>query len=361
MVKGVRIRKRVNAELIVDGAITADKLAANSVVAGKISAGAISADEIAAGAITASKLAITDGANIAPDPTLTDDSAWGLGSGASFEPVSSGSGWRTLRVARVTGASGSFVIATGRWFKVNGGESLWLSWQGELLAGSGDVYVQITWSIDASSTLTTATVGLANTLNTIQTISGVLTVPVAARFARVQLIKRNNGSTDGRVGGVILRRAANGELIVDGAVTADKIAANAVTAVKIAADSVIANKIAANAVTVDKIAAGAVTAAKLSTTELITLSAQIKDGIITTAKIGNAQITDAKIATLDAGKITTGLLTAARINLDGLTLENSGGQLQIKNDGISTVKSLKFRPMATNNKLMPAISHGFCN
>jgi hypothetical protein len=41
---------------------------------------------------------------------------------------------------------------------------------------------------------------------------------------------------------------------------------------------------------------------------------------------------------LDAGKITTGLLTAARINLDGLTLENSGGQLQIKNDGISTVK-----------------------
>jgi hypothetical protein len=47
----------VTGNMIVDGAISATKLAAGSVVAGKIQAGAIGAQEIAAGAITATKIA----------------------------------------------------------------------------------------------------------------------------------------------------------------------------------------------------------------------------------------------------------------------------------------------------------------
>ena len=46
--------------------------------------------------------------------------------------------------------------------------------------------------------------------------------------------------------------------------------------------------------------------------------ALIANGTITNAKIGNAAIDDAKIASLDAGKITTGYLDAARVNVGTL-------------------------------------------
>ncbi|TGV09715.1 hypothetical protein E4695_04190 [Alcaligenaceae bacterium 429] len=51
------IRRAASAELIVDGAITANKLAANSVVAGKLAANSVAAANIIAGAITADALA----------------------------------------------------------------------------------------------------------------------------------------------------------------------------------------------------------------------------------------------------------------------------------------------------------------
>ena len=58
-------------------------------------------------------------------------------------------------------------------------------------------------------------------------------------------------------------------------------------------------------------------------------SALIQDAAITNAKIQNAAITDAKISSLSATKITTGTLNASRINLDGLTLTNNNGILQV--------------------------------
>jgi hypothetical protein len=55
-----------------------------------------------------------------------------------------------------------------------------------------------------------------------------------------------------------------------------------------------------------------------------------------TAYIRDGTLTNAKIANLDAGKVTTGTLSAQRINLDGITLENNGGQLRIKSNGVDT-------------------------
>ena len=89
-------------------------------------------------------------------------------------------------------------------------------------------------------------------------------------------------------------------------------------------------------------------------------TAKIGDAQITTAKIGDAQITNAKIA----GSIQSdnyipnvsgwivdksgfaqfpsayilGTISAAKLNLDGLTLENNGGQLQIKSAGVNTAQ-----------------------
>jgi hypothetical protein len=54
------VQVAADASLIVDGAVTADKLAANSVVAGKVAAGAISTDQLAANAVRAGKLAVDE-------------------------------------------------------------------------------------------------------------------------------------------------------------------------------------------------------------------------------------------------------------------------------------------------------------
>ena len=56
----------------------------------------------------------------------------------------------------------------------------------------------------------------------------------------------------------------------------------------------------------------------------------IEDAAIVNAKIADATIENAKIANLDASKITTGQLSANRINVDGATITASGsGALQV--------------------------------
>jgi len=60
-----------------------------------------------------------------------------------------------------------------------------------------------------------------------------------------------------------------------------------------------------------------------------TIALFLDAAVITAAQIQDAAITNAKIASLDAAKITTGLLQASRINLDGITLQNVGGLLQV--------------------------------
>lgn len=73
-------------------------------------------------------------------------------------------------------------------------------------------------------------------------------------------------------------------------------------------------------------------------------SATIMNGAITNAKIKDATIESAKIASLDAGKITTGFLDAARVQIDGVTLDTyydssiGRNRLQIKDLGVTTAK-----------------------
>lgn len=56
-VSEVRVNRMAGAELIVDGAVTAAKVAANAITAGKVAANAITADKISSGAVTAIKVA----------------------------------------------------------------------------------------------------------------------------------------------------------------------------------------------------------------------------------------------------------------------------------------------------------------
>jgi hypothetical protein len=94
-------------ELIVDGAVTANAIAAGAVTAGKIAANAVTANEIAAnaittakiqagavttaelaaGAVTASKMVITDPSTLVPDADYSDALMWAGGQGGTINIV----------------------------------------------------------------------------------------------------------------------------------------------------------------------------------------------------------------------------------------------------------------------------------
>lgn len=66
-------------------------------------------------------------------------------------------------------------------------------------------------------------------------------------------------------------------------------------------------------------------------------TAAIQNGAIVNAMIGNATITDAKIASLDAAKITTGQLVAARIDSRGLTIKDASGNVILDASGAGSL------------------------
>lgn len=107
---------------------------------------------------------------------------------------------------------------------------------------------------------------------------------------------------------ITLLPMADGELIVDGAVTAAKIAAGAVTAEKVVAGAINTDKIAANAITSAKVAAGAITAEKIKVNNLSALSANL--GTVTAGTIKGTTITGNTISggTISGAEIHGGVI-----------------------------------------------------
>lgn len=107
----------------------------------------------------------------------------------------------------------------------------------------------------------------------------------------------------------------------DGSVVASKIADAAVVGAKLANLAVEAAKLANSAVTAEKIAnlavgTAAIQDAAINSAKIASLavgSAAIQNAAITNAKIADLAVDNAKIASLDAAKITTGFLSADRI------------------------------------------------
>lgn len=211
-----------NATLIADGAITTAKLTAN----------AVTADKIAANTITASRLLIADLSNAAPDADMSDSNSWSAPTAWETPPSAS---WRGSRVARLDGAASAYTVLSGKVFPVDAGAVLYFSYQGQVLAGAGAFggQIQLSAATDMSTPSYITIPGQLSTSATLVTLTGTLTVPAGMKYARVQLYKNNDAATSVRVGGVIVRRAANAELIVDGAVSAAKIAAGAITTDKL--------------------------------------------------------------------------------------------------------------------------------
>ena len=192
--------------------------------------GTLTANKVAARAITASKLSISDTSMPLPDSDLTDNASW---SGASvWETPPSGGAWRGSRTAQLNAAAGVYATLTSLVFPVEPGHEYHYSWQGQVLAGAGRVAAQLVLS--ASSNMSSPTylgLGAGITSTSLTELVGIVTIPAGYKYARFQFFKNNDNATSVRVGGPIFRRAVAGELIVDGAITATKISVNNLSAI----------------------------------------------------------------------------------------------------------------------------------
>lgn len=300
-------------------AVTANELAANAVTAGKISAGAVTAAQISAGAITASKLAVADLTNMLPDAEMNDDAAWAVSGGTLAWEAPPSTAWRGARVARIDGSAGSYAILFSRNFPVEAGGTMLLAAQGQVLAGAGTFGAQVRMSAlpDMSSASYAGVVPSSSA--TLANLSLPFTVPAGMKYGRIEIFKNNDPATSVRIGGLILRRTASAELIVDGAVIASKVAAGAITTAKIAAGAVTAGEIAADAVTAVKILAGSITTAKIAAGAVT--ANEIAAATITGGKIAAGTITASNIAadTITAGQIAAGAVSASEIAAGAIT------------------------------------------
>ena len=271
----------ITADKIAANAVTADSIAANAVTTAKIAAGAVTAAEIAANAIVASKLAVADFTNLVPDSNMEDPAAWEVYTGWVFEPLSS-AGFISSGALSYTAGTGTGTART-RMFSVEEGSQYFVSFQ----ATGPRNYCRV-YFYDAAK----VSLGYASLSATSLAPSITATALPGAKFANVLIGPLSTASA--KIGGFVARKLMGGELIVDGAITATKIAAKSITAAQLAAGAVTANELAANAVTAGKIAANAITADNLQANSVTT--AKIATGAVSANEIAAGAITAAKLA-----------------------------------------------------------------
>lgn len=280
----VRCQRAADASLIVDGAVTADKVAAN----------AITAVKIAAGQITAAKLAITDTTNLVPDPDFLTlgqypgTTGWVCDQGLTIVFTANWPWDAMPAYSNVIGygvAQSGYIVFRSPIFPVLPGRDYWAS---IMIGGNAPTNAPYVFQVDFytnadASTYVASTTIASNTFQYRGILSGNFVAPAGAKFARLVPHKQSGGANMLYVGSPIVKLRANGELIVDGAITTAKLFAGAVTADKIAANAVTADKILAGSITTVKLAAGAVTANELAANSVT--AAKIVAGTITADKL----------------------------------------------------------------------------
>ncbi|MEJ6668373.1 MAG: hypothetical protein QNL48_12255 [Alcaligenes aquatilis] len=248
----------ITGDKIVTGAITADKVAANAVTTAKIAAGAVTADQIAANSITAEKLVVSSPTNLIPDTfgwtERENASSWrrvGFGLNDTY-----GSVWLQNKISVVLDTLFEVRRGTQYLFSVE------MTCQTD---GARQVFEVV--KEDGNPFLPRRFLGsFAASSDDYRLYTSEVEFETSERV-RLKVFANDNQAVS--TGGYMwirnpsLRAMAQGELIVDGAITADKVATNAVTADKIAANAITAAKISAGAVGAEQIAANSITAKHL--------------------------------------------------------------------------------------------------
>ncbi|KPQ06207.1 MAG: hypothetical protein HLUCCA12_12215 [Rhodobacteraceae bacterium HLUCCA12] len=208
----------LTANEIATGSITADRLNVGTVRAALVGAHAIQAENIAAGAITASKLTITSFANLIANPDFElGGTDWVLGGDTTTTATSPQRGSTCLRADRSTTAN--YIVARSNTISCDPGDTFLLRGWGRSLSGlTGDFWLQARFLDDSGSVVNTQNLVWDDTNGNWQERSGIVTAPSGA--ARLQIYPYSVASGTMFWDNLSLTRAANGELIVDGAIAA---------------------------------------------------------------------------------------------------------------------------------------------
>lgn len=294
----------ITADKVAANAISSEKIAANAVDAAKIAAGAVNASHIAADSITAEKLVVSSPTNLIPDTYGWTDRANGVSwrrVGFSFN-TTSGSAW--LQHKRSVVLDTLFEIRAGTRYLF----SVEMTSQTD---GARQVFEVV--KEDGSPFSPRRFLGsFATSSDDYRLYTNEVEFDTSERV-RLKVFANDNqaASTGGYmwIRNPSLRAMAQGELIVDGAVTAQKVAASAITADHLAANSVTAAKVAAGAIAAEHLSAGAITVGKL------------QDGVVTGDKIAATTITGDKIVTgaITADKVASNAVTADKIAANSIT------------------------------------------
>lgn len=254
-ISNVLWRRSVGGELIVDGAVTAEKIAAK--------------------AITVDKLMIGDTTNMIKNPEFWQTGESGpVASLWGWELEPSEGVWQAVLNTASSRPSPAYVHfgLTTYW------RHMWTEW--EPAVPDAPYYLSVVAQRVGAvnilkfgiqyETATGAIVSLdarAGGTGDIVTFAGNISesiwvprngitfrVPHDARRVRAVLSVEGRAGTSGhwRVAKVEMRRSGAGELLVDGSISADHLLTNSVTSAKILAGAVISDKIAAQAITADK-------------------------------------------------------------------------------------------------------------
>lgn len=295
----------ITADKIAANAVSADNLQANAVTTGKIQAGAVTADQIAANAVVASKLLVGDTTNLVADPAWNDTAAWNAGAAnyafEAGEAADTAARCARYSAANKTGAANAYAGEIyGSYVPIEQGRTLALSVRiRDYLTAAGVLQLGIVTKKANGTTYTSN-----RDTYTLGTVDGytvrTATYAVAADDVSVAIRIRHQFTAAGTFNGPhkllepVVRVMQSGELIVDGAITATKIAAKSITAAQLAVGAVTANELAASAVTAGKIAANAITADNLQANSVTT--AKIATGAVSANEIAAGAITATKLA-----------------------------------------------------------------
>ncbi|ACL60579.1 TipJ family phage tail tip protein [Methylobacterium nodulans] len=334
----------ITATEIAGSTITGDRIAGSTITGANISAGTLTARELAAGSVTASKLVLTDPSNMLKNGDFTnpiDGSAnsegWSLGGGDTLIDTSVATdpgGMHRLRSnARDCAYSDPIAVRPGdvinlsaRVFNANGERASLMAVLTDAAGGNGQ------WPTAAYTDLKNQWVDL----------SGQITIPEGIQRMQVLLLcdKPYPYGSYCWWGKVQARKAANAQMIVDGAITAAKIAAKSITAGQIATGTITATEIAGGTITGDRIAGSTIT------------GTNIAGGTITGSLIAGG--------TIQAGNLAAGSVTASKLAVASLNLAINGDMGNLNVAGNPAAWSSDSSGIAGASMLQNGVDYIYC-
>lgn len=312
----------VTANAIAAGTITATQIAAGTITSANIAAGTIGADRLAANSITTAQMAIGDFTNLAANGDFSmGEASWSHPASMSVisDTANAYPGLSKVLVANPT--AGVTWLENTSHFTCVAGEKFYLEWAGKCASTiTGAPYVCVRFNDKDGNQVGVPSVGQLTSQTSYTVFNGEITAPANAVSAYVQFDADNTSGTV-YVGYILLRRKLTGNLIVDGSITTAKLAANSVTAANIAAGTITATQIATDTITAANIAAGAIGASEIATGAIT--AGKVAAGVITATELAADSVTSAKIlaGAVTATEVATGAITADKILAGAVTAD----------------------------------------